>query len=106
MVRLSRCTDTAPGAATTCRANSPAKCKSPVAGRNGPLNLPVAGSMVGSAVMTLSCARVRPKTLAVSVAVFWKFDPGTTGTTGLVDRGDSMLDGPDWNELTSKAVTA
>ena len=38
--------------------------------------------------------------------VFWKLLAGATGVTDLVLRGDSMLDGPDWNELMSNAVTA
>src|ERR1700752_2394896 len=105
-VILSSLTETAPGAATTCFANSPAKCRSPVAGANGPLNLPVAGSIVGSAVKTLSCARVRPITLAVSTGRFGRFDASAAGVTALVVRADSMLEGPDWNELTSNAVTA
>ena len=44
--------------------------------------------------------------LTVTSAVFSWLDALATGVTDFVARGDSRLDGPDWNELISNAVTA
>ena len=38
--------------------------------------------------------------------MFVRFVAGAAGVTALVTRADSMLEGPDWNELMSNAVTA
>src|SRR3954469_23500750 len=89
-VILSRLTDRTPGVEITWRANWPAKWKSPPsAGGNGPLNRPVAASIVGTFVIRLSAGAPRPATtkLLVSVAVLLKLDAGVAGVTDLVLRG-------------------
>ena len=43
--------------------------------------------------------------LTVSIAVFCEVRACAAGVIDLVLRGDSMLEGPDWNEFTSNAVT-
>src|SRR5215204_5269315 len=69
-----------------------------------PLNRPVVGSMVGSVAPWLTLTP-RPSNDWVKVAVAWTLAAGACGVIDLVFLGDSMLDGPDWMELMSKAVT-
>src|SRR3954465_9565836 len=80
---------------------NPSVC--PLAGGNGPLNLPVAGSRVGR-VLSVS-ATSRPKKPGVTVEETTAFDAGLTGMIGLAARCDSRLAGPDTKEFTSNAVT-
>src|SRR3954468_21200699 len=80
---------------------NPSVC--PLAGGNGPLNLPVAGSIVGR-VLSVS-ATSRPKKPGVTVEETTAFDAGLTGTIGLAARCASRLAGPDTKEFTSNAVT-
>src|SRR5262245_23366694 len=72
----------------------------PLAGGMGPLNLPVAASMVGR-VLSVSPTS-RPKKPGVIVEDTTAFEAGLTGTIGLAARCDSRLAGPDTNEFTSK----
>src|SRR6185503_17454429 len=102
---LSSVRENDPGAASSVRTNSARPNSKSLAGGNGPLNRPVAGSSVGLG-RVLSSTTPRPCMLTVTSAVFWKFEASATGVVALVLRGDSRLDGPDWNELTSNAVTA
>jgi hypothetical protein len=60
--------------------------------------------MVGSVAPWLTFTP-RPSTVGVSVAVLCRFEACACGVIDFVFRGDSRLDGPDWNELMSKAVT-
>src|SRR4051812_12154861 len=76
----------------------------PFAGGNGPLNLPVAGSIVGTVVLVRS--PLRPLVVTVtSTSPCWFGDSGV-GVTALVFRCDSRLDGPEATEFTSNALTA
>src|SRR4051794_24726679 len=85
-------------------ANWPTKLAlAPSAAGNLPLNRPVAASIEGRLPPLTSTPR--PSTEGVNVAVLCRLLAGATGMIGLVLRGDSMLDGPDWNELMSNAVT-
>ena len=56
----------------------------------------VAGVRVGT---------VKGVRLRTDKSVLVRFDAGADGVVDLVTRADSMLDGPDWNELMSNAVT-
>src|SRR5215207_5255209 len=85
-------------------ANWPAKAiVAALAAGNFPLNRPVVGSIVGR--VWSSTVTPRPETVCVSVAVLARFEAAAAGGIDLVVRADSMLDGPDWNELMSNAVT-
>src|SRR5690348_4552162 len=83
-------------------ATSPALTAVP--GGNGPLNLPVVGSIVGTVVLVST--PVRPLTATETVTSPAWFDGKGVGVTALVRRADSRLDGPDTAEFTSNAVTA
>ena len=85
-------------------ANWPTKLAvAPSAAGNLPLNRPVVASSEGGPLVLT--ATPRPWTEGVNVAALCRLLAGATGMIGLVLRGDSMLDGPDWNELMSNAVT-
>src|SRR5690348_11948039 len=75
-----------------------------VLGGNGPLNLPVAGSIVGTVVLVST--PVRPLTATETVTSPCALEGSGVGVTALVRRADSRLDGPDTAEFTSNAVTA
>ena len=75
-----------------------------MAGGKGPLNVPLAGSIVGSAP---ACDRTESRAtmpLIVATAVV-SLETAGVGVTALVTRADSRLEGPDTSEFTSNAVT-
>src|SRR5512144_259544 len=89
-------------ASTTAEANSK---EAPLAGGMFPANVPLAGSTAGywaEGSSRVPSAPYTPCTNAVAVVL----EPAARGVTLLVTRGDSIDDGPDRNEFTSKAVTA
>src|SRR5215212_4793177 len=101
---LSSTTEKLPGWLITLATKSPKPRSQPLAGGNGPLNLPVVGSIVGSAASGFKTVP-RPSMETEVEPTFSKLDAGRTGVTGLVTRADSRFAGPDWKELISNAVT-
>src|ERR1051326_9133638 len=75
------------------------------AGGNGPENLPVVGSSVGT-VLPVSAAPARSSTPPTDELDAARLPGDRPGVTAFETRADSRLEGPDAAELTSNAVTA
>ena len=94
----------APSVPTMDGTSAPSCTVAPLAGGNGPLNVPLAGSIVGSdPPCDRSWSRAKmPSSVATAVV---SLDTAGVGVTALVTRADSRLEGPDTSEFTSNAVT-
>ena len=101
---LSRRTVSCAGAPRIWLTDATRPALTPFDGGNGPLNLPVVGSIVGTVVLVRR--PVRPLVVTVTDTDPCAFEASGTGVTALVFRCDSRLDGPDASEFTSNAVTA
>src|SRR4051794_13574745 len=101
---LSSVTVSSPGWAMIGLSDCTISTTPPFAGGWGPLNVPVAGSIVGSAVLVRGVPP-RSRVAVWVVTLVCTLVAVAVGVAGLVFLGDSKLLGPDWNELTSNAVT-